>query len=331
VELKSPLIDSTVVNESQAARARPHLYRSFTLRIGLGVAIVAFLLWRYDVRPVARVVAQERLGYFVAAIAVYVGGQVMSAWRWQLLARVLGVGGSLREFVAFYFVGMFLNLFVPGLIGGDAARAYYLARRCHRRGEAIASVVADRGIGLITLFWFAGGMAVLMNRTLASPVIRTTVIVGGLSLVGLVVTVFSVRFLPKLPHRVRRAVGIVAPFLRRPQSMVPAIVLSAILQASLAIGQWVLAAGLGLTTPISIFLLCVPIANVVASVPISFNGLGLRETAYLTLFGMAGMERENAIVLGLLWFAVTMIGGLTGALGLVGRAWPCTRNLDETS
>jgi hypothetical protein len=74
--------------------------------------------------------------------------------------------------------------------------------------------------------------------------------------------------------------------------------------------------------PLSLFILCVPIANVFASLPLTLNGLGIRETANLLLFGMAGMRKEDAIALGLLWFAVTMVGGLTGAIAFVTTPTP---------
>ncbi|HVA82402.1 MAG TPA: hypothetical protein VNF29_15850, partial [Candidatus Binataceae bacterium] len=51
--------------------------------------------------------------------------------------------------------------------------------------------------------------------------------------------------------------------------------------------------------------------------PLTLNGLGIRETAYLMLFGMAGVRHDDAIALGLLWFLATMLGGLTGAIAFV--------------
>ena len=82
-----------------------------------------------------------------------------------------------------------------------------------------------------------------------------------------------------------------------------------LLQAILAVCQYVLALGLGLHLPLSMFLLIVPISGVLASLPVTLNGLGLRETAYLFLFGMAGVGRDDAIALGLLYFSATMLGG----------------------
>ena len=256
--------------------------------------------------------------YFAVVIALYVAGQAMCAYRWQLLAAILKVHGRYREFLAYTFVGMFTNLFVPGLMAGDAARSVYLGRRHGRMGEAIASVVADRAVGLIGLFWLAAFTAIFLNfAPIPSSVIVPTIAVGAIAFAGFLAAPLVARLIHLMPRPVRRAGGIIAPYLHHPMTLIPAIALSILLQVTLALGQYILAAGLGLTAPLSLFILCVPIANVFASLPLTLNGLGIRESAYLLLFGMAGMRKEDAIALGLLWFAITMAGGLTGSISFV--------------
>ena len=120
-----------------------------------------------------------------------------------------------------------------------------------------------------------------------------------------------------IPERLAWTEIDLAPYLHHPAALIPAIALSIVLQITLAAGVYLLAAGLGMTVPLSLFILCVPIANVFASLPLTLNGLGIRESAYLVLFGMAGMRKEDAIALGLLWFAVTVVGGLTGAIAFM--------------
>ena len=172
----------------------------------------------------------------------------MCAYRWQLLAALLKVRGRYREFLAYTLVGMFTNLFVPGLIGGDAARSVYLGRRHDRMGEAIASVVADRGAGLIGLFWLAAFAAIFLNFTsIPSSVIAPTIAVGAIALAGFLAAPLLARLIHLMPRPIRRAGGIVAPYLHHPAALIPAIGLSVVLQITLAIGQYVLAAGLGLT------------------------------------------------------------------------------------
>jgi hypothetical protein len=305
------------VNQSAPTEqtAPAHPYRAFAIRAGLGLAVVAVLLWRYDARPIFRILSRERPAYFAAVVVIYVAGQAMCAYRWQLLAALLKVHGRYREFLAYTFVGMFTNLFVPGLLAGDAARSVYLGRRHGRMGEAIASVVADRGVGLVGLFWLAAFTAIFLNfAPIPSSVITPTIAVGAIAFAGFLAAPLVARLIHLMPRPVRRAGGIIAPYLHQPLTLLPAIALSIVLQVTLAVGQYILAAGLGLTAPLSLFILCVPIANVFASLPLTLNGLGIRESAYLLLFGMAGMRKEDAIALGLLWFAVTLAGGLTGAI-----------------
>jgi uncharacterized membrane protein YbhN (UPF0104 family) len=316
---QSPLTEPDAPRPAIPPDSRPaHPYRAFTIRAGLGVAVVAALLWHFDARPVFRILSRERPAYFGLVCALYIAGQLLCAYRWQLLATLLKVHATSLEFVAYTFVGMFTNLFVPGLLGGDAVRSIYLGRPRDRMGEAVASVVADRAVGLIGLFLLAAASAIFLNYAPLPPsVITPTILVGALALFGFLASPIIARLIPLMPRPIRRAGGMVAPFLHHPGSILIPIALSIALQMVLALGQYLLAVGLGMSTPLSLFLLCVPIANVVASLPLTLNGLGIRESAYLVLFGMAGMGKDDAIALGLLWFAAMVICGLTGGIAFV--------------
>jgi glycosyltransferase 2 family protein len=305
---------------------RHHPYGSFALRLGLGAAVIAFLLWHYKARPILQALERERPLYFVAAILLYVAGQVLSAYRWQLLAALVAVHGPFVDFLSFYFVGMFTNLFVPGLIGGDAARAVYLGKRRNCIGKAVASVIADRGVGLLALCWFAAAtVLVLKGGFLPASVVRPTLAVGFAALLGFLFAPLLARLIPRMPQRLGATAELVGPYLRHPASLLPAIMLSLVLQGGQAVCQYILAIGLGLEFPLAAFMLCVPIANVLAALPVTLNGLGVREAAYLVLFGFAGMSKVDAIALGLLWFASTMVGGLTGAIAFVMTDMPRLR------
>jgi glycosyltransferase 2 family protein len=307
----------------EASEPRKNPYGAFAIRGALGIAVVALLIRHYDARPVFHALGRERLSYFIGAIAVYLASQIMTSWRWHLLARMNGINGPFRETLAYYFVGMFTNLFVPGLVGGDAARALYLGRRHQRLAEAIASVVADRGIGLLAVFWFAAGAALTLRTVKLPPsVVPVTVSIGAVALAGWLTSPLLARLATNLGGRLGRLVEPLLVYLRHPAALVPAIILSLALQASLALCQYLLARGLGLETPLATFMLCVPIANVFASLPITLNGLGVREAAYLVLFGYAGLTKPDTIALGLLWFAAIMIGGSTGIYAFITTKLP---------
>jgi uncharacterized membrane protein YbhN (UPF0104 family) len=210
---------------------------------------------------------------------------------------------------------MFTNIFVPGLVGGDALRALYLGRRHGRMAESFASVIADRGAGLIGLVWFAALVSLLITRVQLPPsVLRVTLAVTALSLAaylaGPLIASYAVRV-----KRLNSVLSPLAPYLRRPTCLLPALALSVALQFFFAFCQYMLGIALGLQIPLTIFLLTVPISNVIASIPISINGLGLREASYIVLMGIAGVSKNEAIALSISYFAATTLaGGLAGII-----------------
>jgi uncharacterized membrane protein YbhN (UPF0104 family) len=311
--------------ESGPGRLRPWLV--FAIKLAAGFALVAFLLWHYELRSTFQLVRRERPILFLATVALYVAGQVMSAFRWRLLAALNGLGGRFSDYLAYYFIGMFTNVFVPGLVAGDALRALYLGRRQQKIGPAFASVMADRGIGLLTLFWLAAVAALCTPRVqLPVSVLRWTLAAGAVSLFAYVTAPMVAKW-AGTNDRLNRLLAPIIPYLCRPFALTPAIGLSALLQLSLATCQYLLGIGLGLDIALSTFVLTVPITNVIASLPITINGLGMREAGYLVLLGMAGVSKAQAVALSILYFAATLAGGFTGVFAFL--TTPIPRGVPE--
>lgn len=315
-------------NESIAGNRNPgaqataisirHAYRNFALRALVGIAIVTLLVWRYDARSILGLLARERPGYFAAAIGVYLSTLVLCAYRWRLLAAILRLEAPVTDFLAFRFIATFANTLIPGVAGGDALRAIYLGRRTSRFGEAVASVLADRIVGLIGLLWLAAGAAiVLKERGLPSTLTTLPIVTGLIAFASFVARPLMIRLVQLMPSRVSRYGGLIVTYLEHRSALLAPLALSVIVQFVLAVCQYLLALGIGIDAPLILFLFCVPIAGVFASLPLTINGLGVREGAYLVLFGMAGVDRTNAIALGLLWFVCTTLGALPGALAFV--------------
>ena len=315
-------VSNAALAEGRAKRLEaPRRTRSliaFGIRAGLGVGVLGLLLWLYGFRQIVHALAREQPAYICATIALYLAGQVTSAYRWMLLARLNRLAGGFREYLTYNFIGMFTNLFVPGLIGGDAARVAYLGLRNRRTAEAVGSVVADRGVGLIALCWLAAGAALTVTSVRLPPALtRLAVTIGGLTLLGYLAAPRLIAPIRNLPGRLGALVRPIIPYAENPIGLIVPFALSLVLQASLAVCQYILALGMGVNVALSAAMLVVPMANVAASLPLTLNGLGVREGAYLLLFGMAGVSHEDAVALGLLWFATTLLGGLAGLVPFI--------------
>lgn len=309
---------STPPPESGASRGRIGAARGYLARAAISLALIGVLFWHYGRGPLLSALAQERPTYFWTACIIVVAAQVVGAYRWQLVAGLAGMGGKFSEYCSYYFIGIFTNLFIPGLLGGDAARAAYLARRHKAIGKAAASVIADRMLALVALTWLAAASSALIGRSVFPWNVNGPILAMGVISFGLLLLSPALVFLIDwMPARMGALRDPLRHYLGNPRALVPAIGVASIVQVMFAVGQFVLGMGMGLKIPFSVFLLVVPVSNVFASIPVTLNGLGLRESAYLYLFRMVSVRPDTAIALGLLWFGALTASGISGALGFL--------------
>src|SRR5919197_1409077 len=147
------------------------------LRVAVSIGIVTYILVDVDTEDLVRTLASVRSAPLAGALALYLAGQALSAFKWSLLGRSVGYARPVGDYARFYFIGMFFNLFGPSTIGGDVARALYLAEG-HRPGLAINSVVFDRVSGL-ALLMALGAAALIAFPGYGFPWPLTAALVGG--------------------------------------------------------------------------------------------------------------------------------------------------------
>ena len=103
--------------------------------------------------------SEMRVDYLMLATVLYVGIIVGQYIRWWMLVQALGLPFRLRDAFRLGMVGTFYNTFLPGSIGGDIMKAYFIAKgEPQRKAAAVATVVADRLLGLFGLLLFGGAV-----------------------------------------------------------------------------------------------------------------------------------------------------------------------------
>ena len=128
----------------------------FKVLLSLGImSYLFFSAWRTEQ---FQDLSLQRLdwGWMGLALLFCLAAHVVSYLRWRMMVRALGIPFTPFDAIRIGFIGSFFNLFAFGVLGGDTLRAYYVTRQVkHRVPETISSVVADRLIGLLTMFSFA--------------------------------------------------------------------------------------------------------------------------------------------------------------------------------
>jgi uncharacterized membrane protein YbhN (UPF0104 family) len=302
------------------------------LKVVISAGMLAYVLLTVNLRDLGYAILVARWGYLALAAGLAIGGVALRAVRWQALLRALGIAIPLRRLVKLYFVGTFFNIFLPTGFGGDAIRMIELARYSKQTPEAIGTVLVDRATGLWMLFAMALA-ALPFGRTAVPPhavafiaIVAVVGLVGGWLLMG-------TRLLPWLGARVRLpAQEKLERFYHAVsgcgyKALGQALGISLLFNLLIIVVNWLIAMGLNVHLPVSVFFLFTSILSLALMLP-SVGGLGVREEAYKQMYGVVGVPGSVAVAMSLTTFLLQsilpgVIGGLLyaveGATDLRGR------------
>jgi hypothetical protein len=249
---------------------------------------------------------------------------LLTAWRWWILCRAVGVSLSLGEAIRLNLIGAFFNTAVPGSTGGDVVKAWYAARETGRGVRAVLAVFADRVTGLVGLALFATGALVALGprEGLSSPrliVAAAVVALGGGSLVLLSARLRRWlglgRLARRLPFRgvMTEAGAALRVYRERPRALLAGLGISLGNHAIAGFCVFLLARGLGVTAlELPVALALVPIANLFGAIPLLPGGWGVGEVAFAYLFGLVGVPATEAVSLSIVYRLGMLAAGLPG-------------------
>ncbi len=283
------------------------------LKLVLSGAVLAVLLAEIDTGETRAALAAADWRWLALALAVNLASQTISAARWWLLTRAVGFEEPLRRVMAYYFSGMYLNVFGPGTVTGDVGRGLFLAAG-QRRALALTTVVAHRLIGFMALILVVT-LGVLSLRALPLPVEARWLAALAVPIL-LVAWVVGPRTLARLLPAGSRWRTLIdrdlAPYWRDRRLLVISLLLAATVHGLQISAQMAVAHALGLAPPWAYFWVIVPLINAAATLPVTFSGVGVREAGYLYALSWSGLTAAAAISVGLLSSAVVLLTGLCG-------------------
>lgn len=282
---------------------------------------------KVGVQPLIKTMSSVRPASFLAAMGFYLVAMYVSSIRWRTFIpfRI-----RTRDMYALYLIGCFFNIFLPGIVGGDAVKAYYLSRhlkslrdedgarslspsalRLDKVALSLASVFMDRYMGfsallIINLFAFVVGFRYVVGTSLKwlIPLIFS-LFVGGSVLF----------FVLKLGSRfgfVNKVYEYFDLYRSRGALLLRTFLYSLLVQLLGILAVYVLSVGLSLKISFLSLLVFVPIAITASLIPLSISGLGFREGAFVVLFATVGIPSELSMTLSLLWFLSMVAGSMWG-------------------
>ncbi|MEA2979928.1 MAG: glycosyltransferase 2 family protein [Alphaproteobacteria bacterium] len=291
------------------------------LKVSVSVALLYFAVSRMNFTAINERLSRMELGWIAAAMAIALLQIALSAIRWQRIVTACGATLALRKALRFSLIASFFNQVLPSTIGGDAARIWLLAQAGAGWKKATYSVLLDRFIGVLALTALVAAGLYWSLGLIKSPVAQIMLAViglGGLSAGAAFLMLGRWRSLDRwrLTRRLAEMAALAGQMLSSPRTGPQIVTLSLLIQIMTALMAWCLARAVAAQFDfVHAFLLVLPVM-LIATVPISIAGWGVRESALVLAFSYAGLAEVDGLIVSVL------LGGVMLAVGVVGGiAW----------
>lgn len=303
---------------------------NFPVRFGISAVIILFLLTQLEFNQAMEVLRVGNRNIMFLALLIFIFSTIINSFRWYLLTAEHNLAITFPKILILNFTGFFFSMFFAGRTGGDFARAYLITKSSQNRALAVSTIIIWRLLGVISLtiislissiflFSLVDDKSLIMYIIfIISSIYFLLFSLSRKSLITKLDPIFSLlyKFLPSLD--IRSKITALYSALREyipMRNLLGINLLLGLITHVLEILSWYLISlSIGIDSSFILFLMIVPIINLLQIIPLTFSGVGLREGAAVVLFGYIGFTDYISLSIGLTFSLFNIILGLIGGI-----------------
>jgi uncharacterized membrane protein YbhN (UPF0104 family) len=262
------------------------------LKFGLTIAALYYVFSRIEFSSVLELFVRSNWLYLFIALLLFAASKAVAAYRLNIYFSAIGLGLPGRVNLRLYLLGMFYNLFLPGGIGGDGYKIYLLQNK-YKTGTArlFGAVLTDRlsgmtALAMLALLLFAlDDMPFNWNWTgfVMMPFAAAALYVFCRLFYRSFIRVFSITLLYSLGVQILQ----------------------------LACAYFIIKA-MGAEESIMSYLLVFLVSSIVAVLPVSIGGMGVRELTFLYGAELLAIHQDMAVSISLMFYLITALVSFLG-------------------
>jgi uncharacterized membrane protein YbhN (UPF0104 family) len=299
---------------------KPSIWRSQAVRLGGSALALALLLTFVPFRQVWSAITRIPPALSLALFCVYLALHLLGVVKWRLLLNLAGADLGFLQAVRCYYWGLFGNVFLPSLVGGDVVRAGMAFTVARSRAAVVLGSLIDRTEDVLGLGAVAAAGVLLLPRSLDPQSRKVFWALGAALGVAGVVCLAALFAMPvrRFPFKVRRMLVKLRRAGRsvadRPVRVLLCLGLGVVLQlCQVGINFW-LGVACGMHVAFGVWLFAWPLAKLSALLPVTQGGIGVREAALVGLLLPFGAPPVLSAAAGVVFEAITTIGGLIAGI-----------------
>jgi glycosyltransferase 2 family protein len=295
-------------------------WRRPAVRIAISGVILVSLLAFVPLHKLGLAIRSISPALWFWLLVAFLVTHVVGVIKWRLTLRLSDARLTFVQALRCYFAGLFGTVYLPSIVGGDVIRMGMAFRTGQNRAGIVLGSLVDRLLDILGLAAVAGMGAFLLPGAL-DPRSRKIFSVFVLMLVLAMAALFAIlivlpwrRFplkILRLLVKLRRAGR---SMLSRPYLVLVSLLLGILVQLSLVSLSALIASACGLRIPFHVWLLVWPLAKLLALLPITLGGIGIREAGLAALLAPFGAPAALTVAVGLAWESIIIGGGLCAGL-----------------
>jgi len=299
------------------------------VRIIISVSLIVFLVKTQfkDIRSALEIIKSVNKPLLILSLSTHIFGIWITAVRWNTLLGTQKVNLGTTTLTLTVLIGFFFNNFLPTSIGGDVFRTYDAAKKANIPIETSASIIiVERFSGIISASTYAIialflGFTAIGNQSFIIPVIIFFIIciiiaffILNPSVLRLNKLINKIKFLKKVKEKLANIYFTFLSFKKFKWVLVRVMIYSFLLQFAVILNYFLAAKSLGINLNLTAFIFIVPVVTIIAMVPISIGGIGIRENTLVFIITAMGVGSEQAAICALLIFLMLIFIGIIGGI-----------------
>ncbi len=298
----------------------------FALRAAITVVLFVFLLRSVSWPLLVKTLFHVDQSFLLMGLAVGVVTVIFSVYGWCSLLLAEGISIDFARLIDLYLVGISFNHFLPTSMGGDAVKAYYSGKYAGNFPGATSSVMMTRIVSFGGMLLLTLPTLVIMRAHFRPEVAEWLALLCLLLLAAIAGTILAAALLPRVAARflqgplgksrilltvleIGAALNATA---RKPRALIASTLFGMLFWISSFLNYYGYATALGLHLPLYFYMIAIPFVSIVAALPISINGFGVRESTFVFLFSTVHVAGATSLLLALLVDAQMLLFGILG-------------------
>ena len=318
---------SEASNTSGVSALKRKKWLSLSLRVAFTLVLFYFLARSLSWGMLLYALGTVQHTQLLVGLSVGGLGIVISSYQWRSLLQAEHIRSDLAALVDLYLVGIAFSHFLPTGMGGDAVKALYVGRDSGNSAGSTSAVIMSRVTGFFGMLLLAVPVLLIWHDRFQPTVIigfgLLSLLVGFMIGTAIICAILLPAFarntflrriplMPSLLDKVTQVGKALYVTIRRPRFLSVATLFGLQFWVIGCLNYYCYATALGIHVPFYFYCIAIPFVSLVTFLPISINGFGVRESAFVFIFATLHVSNISALLLALLMDAQVLFFGIVG-------------------